>query len=221
MAHVGLGLIGYYQFIRGYPLGPDLMARLESLESLEHDVDIKEMNWGPIAIVQDFQASAVSYDRMVLIAAAARGGTTGQVMARQWIGGELEVMAVQQRIFEAVTGIISIDNLLVIGEHFKIWPQEVIVIEAEIPADSIGNLVLDELEANRREGRDTVIGQNEMDPSVEKIVDEILELTCLAIDKGTAGMANLRSLSVDDLLPPPDICHNRAVEGVWSAASIN
>ena len=221
MAHVGLGLIGYYQFIRGYPLGPDLMARLESLESPENDVDIKEMNWGPIAIVQDFQASAVSYDRMVLIAAAARGGTTGQVMARQWIGGELEVMAVQQRIFEAVTGIISIDNLLVIGEHFKIWPQEVIVIEAEIPADSIGNLVLDELEANRREGRDAVIGQNEMDPSVEKIVDDIMELTRLAIDKGTAGMANLRSLSVDDLFPPPDICHNRAVEGVWSAASIN
>ena len=115
MAHVGLGLIGYYQFIRGYPLGPELKERLESVEWAGHQVEIKEMNWGPVAIVQDFQASGVSYDRIVLVAAVARGGETGTVTCRQWVGGELGVMAVQQRIFEAVTGIISVDNLLVIG----------------------------------------------------------------------------------------------------------
>ena len=60
MAHVGLGLVGYYQFIRGYPLGPELKERLESVEWAGHQVEIKEMNWGPVAIVQDFQASGVS-----------------------------------------------------------------------------------------------------------------------------------------------------------------
>ena len=146
MAHVGLGLVGYYQFIRGYPLGPDLKERLESVEWAGHQVEIKEMNWGPVAIVQDFQASKASYDRMVLVAAVARGGKTGAVTCRRWIGGELGAMAIQQRIFEAVTGIISVDNLLVIGEHFGIWPRELIVIEVEIPDDSVGNLVLEELE---------------------------------------------------------------------------
>ena len=38
MAHVGLGLVGYYQFIRGYPLGPELKKRLELIEWSEHHV---------------------------------------------------------------------------------------------------------------------------------------------------------------------------------------
>ena len=221
MAHVGLGLIGYYQFIRGYPLGPELKERLESVEWAGHQVEIKEMNWGPVAIVQDFQASGVSYDRIVLVAAVARGGETGTVTCRQWVGGELGVMAVQQRIFEAVTGIISVDNLLVIGEHFKIWPREVIVIEVEIPDDSIGNLILEELKVNRREGRDTVIGEHAMAPVVEKIVEQIVAATRLAVDKGVVGMTDLVPLSVDDLNPPADICHNQLIEDIQLTTPIN
>ena len=57
MARVLIGIVGYYQFIRGYALGPELMARLQE-DPWPDAVSIKEMNWGPIAIVQDFQASA-------------------------------------------------------------------------------------------------------------------------------------------------------------------
>ncbi len=113
MSRIALGLVGYYQFIRGYPLGPELKERLDCLSWPDHQVDIKEMNWGPVAIVQDFQASEISYDRVVLVAAVQRGGPTGTVRCRQWVGGKLEVMAVQNRIFEAVTGIISVDNLCI------------------------------------------------------------------------------------------------------------
>ncbi|MFB3115887.1 MAG: hypothetical protein ACE1ZH_00255, partial [Gammaproteobacteria bacterium] len=82
------------------------------------------MNWGPIAIVQDFQSSSIHYDRIVLIAGVDSGMQPGSVTCRHWLGGKLDNLAVQDRIFEAVTGIISLDNLLVIGEHFKIWPEE-------------------------------------------------------------------------------------------------
>ena len=221
MSQVALGLVGYYQFIRGYPLGPELKERLETIEWSEHQVDIKEMNWGPVAIVQDFQASDVSYDRMVLIAAVARGGKTGAVTCRQWIGGELGVMAVQERIFEAVTGIISVDNLLVIGEHFGIWPRELIVIEVEIPDDSIGNLILEELEVNHREGRATVIGEGAMAPVAEKIVERIVALTRLAVAEGVVGMTDLVPLSVVDLNPLADICHNRLIEEPRPSTPIN
>ena len=179
------------------------------------------MNWGPVAIVQDFQASDVSYDRMVLVAAVARGAKTGAVTCRRWIGGELDVMAVQQRIFEAVTGIISVDNLLVIGEHFGIWPREVIVIEVEIPDDSVGNLVLEELEINRREGRDTVIGQHAMTPDAEKIVERIVVSIRPAVDKGVVGMTDLVPLSVKDLNPPADICHNQLIEDCRPLTALN
>ena len=221
MAYVGLGLVGYYQFIRGYPLGPELKERLDSITWPEHQVDIKEMNWGPVAIVQDFQASKASYDRMVLVAAVARGGKTGAVTCRRWIGGELGAMAIQQRIFEAVTGIISVDNLLVIGEHFGIWPQELIVIEVEIPDDSIGNLVMEELKINRRDGRGAIIGQRAMSPVVEKIVERIVDSTRLAVGGGVAGMTDLLPLSVDDLNPPVDLCHNHLIEVPRSAAPIH
>ena len=35
------------------------------------------------------------------------------------------------RIAEAVMGVVSLENLVVIGEHFKIWPDDVRVVEIE------------------------------------------------------------------------------------------
>ena len=45
MATIALGIVGYYQFIKGYPLGPELMERLEEYVWPEHNVEIREMNW--------------------------------------------------------------------------------------------------------------------------------------------------------------------------------
>ena len=132
MAKVGIGLVGYYQFVRGYPIGPTLLERIRAADWSDIDFEIKEMNWGPIAIVQEFQAEKVDYDRFVLITAVDRGLPQGTVTCRRWAGGEIDLLAVQDRVFEAVTGIISIDNLLVIGEHFGIWPKEVITVEAQL-----------------------------------------------------------------------------------------
>ena len=211
MSRIALGLVGYYQFIRGYPLGPELKQRLDDI-SWRHQVDIKEMNWGPVAIVQEFQANKISYDRVVLVAAVQRGGEVGSVTCRQWVGGEMKVMEVQNRIFEAVTGIISVDNLLVIGAHFKIWPQEVIVIEVELPDDAIGNMVLTELEIHRDSGEMTAIGDHPITPGAQKIVDRIAAYTQLAVDRGVEGMSGLVPLSVDDLNPLAAVCHNQLIK---------
>lgn len=211
MSRIALGLVGYYQFIRGYPLGPELKQHLDSI-SWRHQVDIKEMNWGPVAIVQEFQASQIAYDRVVLIAAVQRGGEVGSVTCRQWLGGELKVMEVQNRIFEAVTGIISVDNLLVIGAHFKIWPRELIVIEVELPDDAIGNMVLKELEIHRDSGEMTAIGDHPITPDAQKIVDRIAAYTHIAVDIGVEGMSNLVPLSVADLNPLAAVCHNQLIK---------
>ena len=53
MAKIGIGLVGYYQFVRGYPIGPTLKEFIDAADWSD-DVEIKEMNWGPIAIVQEF-----------------------------------------------------------------------------------------------------------------------------------------------------------------------
>jgi len=221
MSRIALGLVGYYQFIRGYPLGPELRERLDLMSWPGHQVDIKEMNWGPVAIVQDFQASDICYDRVVLIAAVQRGGPTGAVRCRQWVGGELDVMAIQNRIFEAVTGIISVDNLLVIGEHFGIWPEQLIVIEVELPNEAIGNLVLEELQVDQSAGEITAVGQQPIAPDAEKIVERIAMLTDTAIGAGVEGIADIAPLGVKDLNPLADICHNQLIKDVGRTSPIN
>ncbi len=131
-----IGIVGYYGFVRGYPLGPELMERLRAL-TWPSDIDIREMNWGPVAIVQDFQASADKPDRVVLVGALDRGLAAGTVSCRRWAGGQLDAQAVQRRMFEAVTGVISLDNLLVIGAHFGIWPAETFSVELQWPESGL------------------------------------------------------------------------------------
>ena len=214
MATVALGIVGYYQFIKGYPLGPELMDRLEKLAWPDHDVEIREMNWGPVAIVQDFQANSTEYDRIVLISAVQRGKPKGTVTCRHWVGGELDVLAIQDRIFEAVTGIISVENLLVIGEHFEIWPKELIVVEVELPEESVGDLVLRELHHDKVSGKTTIVGDNPMGDNDINIVLDIVANTNIAVRDGLKGLPDVVQLSVKNLNPLAKVCHNQLIDDI-------
>ena len=223
MARIAVGLVGYYQFIRGYPLGPELKERLVAADWLDHEVDLKEMNWGPVAIVQEFQASDIIYDRIVLIAAVERPGRKfGEVHCRKWTGGELDVMHVQDRVFEAVTGIISVDNLLVIGEYFKIWPKELVVVEVDLPDTTIGNFVLDEIENSQDGSGQLAIGENPITPEAAGIVDNIVKVTHVAVKSGERGLHNIQPLSVAELNPLAKVCHNQLVaDSMLSDETVN
>ena len=209
MAQVVLGLVGYFQFVRGYPIGPELKERLEAVNWPDNEVTIKEMNWGPIAIVQDFQANPEPLDRMVLVSAIDRGLKPGTVSCRRWTGGKLDVMAVQDRVFEAVTGVISLDNLLVIGEHFGIWPEELITIELQLDDHAFGNMVMDELAIHHDAGEMSIVGQNPLAPEMKKIVERVFEYTRQAVLHGVDGLPEVLPLSSDELNPLADVCHNQ------------
>lgn len=211
MTKIAIGLVGYFQFIRGYPLGPEFKERIEAIQWPDLDVSIKEMNWGPIAIVQDFQAQSIQYDRMVLVGAIDRGLKPGTITCRHWLGGKLDNLAIQDRVFEAVTGIISLDNLLVIGEHFKIWPKELITIEVQLADSTFGDLVLSELEMNAEIGEDSIVGENPMRPENEIIVNEMVSAMQNAVINGIKGVSNLQPLTAEQLTPLTDVCHNQLV----------
>jgi len=101
------------------------------------------MSWGPIHIVQRFQdPEAIRPERVVLVGAASVSTKPGRVQAYRWLGGKLPIDATQERVYEAVRGIIDIENTLAIGEHFGIWPAECFVVEADMPADTFGVLVM-------------------------------------------------------------------------------
>jgi hypothetical protein len=95
-------------------------------------VFIEEMNWGPIAIVQYFQALEIPYDRVVFLGAIERPERTiGTIDIFKWAGKLPSETQIQACIGDAATGVISIENLLVIGEFFDIWPKDVFLIDVE------------------------------------------------------------------------------------------
>ena len=167
-----IGIVGYSPVIDAYPLGPKLMAALQSKVAGRDDVTVENMTWGPIHVVQRFQdEGAVRPRRVVLIGAAATSRVPGRVRGFRWTGGDLSAAAMQERIYEAVTGVVDIENTLVIGSHFKVWPDEIFSVEVDLPADTFGNMVIADSLARKGEGAATDHGF-----SPQAVITELAEL---------------------------------------------
>lgn len=129
-----------YRNLRDLSLGPRVVDRLSGLPWVSggsasvHHVEVEDLSYNPIAVVQRFQAERPRYRRIVLLAGVARGRAPGTIHVHRWSGHLPDADEIQARIGEAVTGVISLDNLLIIGQHFGIWPDDVVIIEVE-PAD--------------------------------------------------------------------------------------
>ena len=202
-----VGIVGYYGFVRGYPLGPELMERLRAL-AWPDDVEIREMNWGPVAIVQDFQAQANKPDRIVLVGALDRGLAESAVSCRHWAGGMLDPSAVQLRMFEAVTGVISLDNLLEIGAHFGIWPSQTFTVELQWPESGLGDLVLGEIDLDRGTGQ--VVGERPISPANDRIVQRLVAaVRAMALD---SAPPDAQPLTVEQLTPVAAVSHHRFLD---------
>lgn len=128
-----VGGVGYY-LMRDLSVGPVLTAKLAEMDWPEHVQVDADFSYGPVAIVQRFKAEPDLCDKIVLFAAIERGRPPGTITAYRWQGDLPDEDEIQARIGEALTGVVSLDNLLVVGEQFDIWPEEVMVVEVE-PAD--------------------------------------------------------------------------------------
>jgi len=138
-----IGIVGYSAILDSYPLGPPLMTGLESALSDVASVTIENFTWSPVHIVQRFENDEMPRpDRLVLIGLSATSSKPGNVQACQWHGGQASELAVQERVYEAVTGIVDLENTLMIGEYFKAWPKECFTIEADMQANTFGRLVM-------------------------------------------------------------------------------
>jgi hypothetical protein len=132
-----LGTIGY-QNLSNHSIGPILLEEIRSKDWANH-ITLEEMNWGPIAIVQWFQSLDKPFDRVVLFTAIERAKREiGDVTIFRWGGKTPSDKRIQACIGDAVTGVISPENLLIIGEHFKIWPEEVYIVDVEPGPENAG-----------------------------------------------------------------------------------
>ena len=125
-----VGGVGY-RFLRDLSFGPIAIEALRR-EEWRSGVDLEDLSYGPIAILHNLEARP-PYDRIVLIAGVKRGGRSpGLVTEYRWDGRLPEdEEEIQARIAEAGSGVISLDNLLVVLTWFRRLPRELVVIEVE------------------------------------------------------------------------------------------
>ena len=142
---VMVGIVGYSAVVQSYPLGPKLLEELEEIFGDDPNVLLENFTWSPVHIVQRLQGGEMTRpDRIVLVGLAAGSIKPGTVAVHRWIGGTQPEVKVQERIYEAVTGIVDLENTLMIGSYFKVWPDECLTVEADLAPDTFGRLVMAE-----------------------------------------------------------------------------
>ncbi len=137
MKKIFIGTVGYHN-LRNHSIGPALLPQLQKMQWVD-GVELDELNWGPIAIVQKFQSLPIAFERVILIAAIERPERKiGDITVYKWMGRLPDEELIQRCIGDAVTGVISVENLLIIGEYFKIWKGETFVVDVEPGQEEAG-----------------------------------------------------------------------------------
>jgi len=139
-----VGTVGYH-ILRNHSIGPILLPQLRKQDWPE-GVFVDELNWGPIAVVQQFEALEVPYDRIILLTAIERPNRPiGQINVFQWQGGLPDEKQIQACVGDAATGVISVENLLVIGQYFNVWPAELFIVDVEPGPEIAGEHLTEEV----------------------------------------------------------------------------
>jgi len=146
--------IGYTN-LRDLSLGPALVTRLQS-DQWPAGVVIADVRYSPIGVLFQRQAGP-RFSLGIFVGAVPRGRTPGSVMVMPWNPPMVTPDELQSRVSEAVTGVIDLENLLLILDHFGALPDVVIVVEIE-PFDqswgdgfsALGEAALDEAERRVR-----------------------------------------------------------------------
>ncbi len=125
-----VGGVGY-RYLRDGAVGPYMTDHLAAAAT--NGVEIEDLGYHPVGFTQNLQ-DRPAYDRIVLVGAVVRGREPGTVTAYRWDHVLPSAKEIQERVAEAVTGVISLDNLLIVTEAFGAFPGDVRVIEIE-PAD--------------------------------------------------------------------------------------
>lgn len=139
-----IGTVGYH-LLQNHSLGPILLPKLEEIDWPELVV-VEEMNWGPIAIVQYFESLEIPFEKVIFLVAIERPNRIiGDIDIFKWKGKLPPETQIQACVGDAATGVISVENLLVIGEYFKIWPKDVYLIDVEPGEEVAGEHLTEEV----------------------------------------------------------------------------
>src|SRR5262245_38429260 len=137
-----------YRNLRDHSAGVEVADRLAG-RAWPAEVVVEDLSYNPIAVGQRLEDEPADrrFERAIVVGAVERGREPGTVTAYRWDGvlpGDGEI---HRAVTEAVTGVIALDNTLIVTRHFGALPDDVIVVEVE-PAehefgDTLGDAVAD------------------------------------------------------------------------------
>ena len=125
-----VGGVGY-RFLRDASVGPYVSDTLAG--EARNGVEVEDLSYHPVGLAQNLQ-DRPPYDRLVLVSAVRRGREPGSVTTYRWDGVLPSAEKIQERVSEAVTGVVSLDNTLIVCGALGGMPDDVRVVEVE-PAD--------------------------------------------------------------------------------------
>ena len=171
-----IGGVGYRN-LRDHSLGIVMSDELEPL-ARPPALLVEDLCYGPVAVAQWFldEAREAPITRAVFITAIGRedGRLPGTISAYRWDHALPSDDEIQRCVVDAVTGVILLDNTLIVVEWMGALPKETIVIEVEPLAHAFGD---------------------EMSPAVASAYAEVRRLALLYATDDAAG----RALSVHPL----------------------
>jgi len=126
-----------YSNMSDMSFGRILLGELEKIDWSEN-VHVEDLNFGPIMIYQWLEEFPVKFDKAVLVSAAKRGREPGTLEVYRWQDPQPSEDEIQASIGEAVTGVLSLENLLIVCGHFGVFPEDVTIVEIEPQNDEYG-----------------------------------------------------------------------------------
>lgn len=128
-----IGGVGYRN-LRDHSLGIVMSDELEALAA-PPALLVEDLCYGPVAVAQWFldEARESPINRAVFITAIARedGRPSGTICAYRWDHVLPDEAEIQRCVVDAVTGVIFLDNTLIVVEWMGALPDETIVIEVQ------------------------------------------------------------------------------------------
>jgi hydrogenase maturation protease len=135
-----VGGIGYRN-LRDQSFGVKVVEALAGRQWPE-GVSVEDISYGPIAVVQRLEDDSPSrrFERAVIVSAVERAGRApGALTVYRWDGALPGADEIQAAVSEAVTGVIAMDNTLIIGGHFAALPPEVMIVEVQPATGECGD----------------------------------------------------------------------------------
>lgn len=125
-----VGGIGYRN-LRDGSIGPWVADTLA--EQAGEALEVEDVSYHPVGLSQNL-TDRPRYERLVLVGAVRRDRRPATVESYRWDGELPDPDEIQRRVAEAVTGVISLENTLVVCAALGGLPEDVRVVEVE-PAD--------------------------------------------------------------------------------------